>query len=128
MRIQIIDDRIGTATNTQITAQVRGADNVLVPGVLAWAAVATKTLQGVTVTISAEITTEEVVSTGDYAGTPVTQEFISEYIVGAGEWWLGTDGSMFVASSVAFPQPLSLQQDETPAETPAPAEEPGDPA
>lgn len=124
MRIQIIGDRLGNTTNTQITAQVRGADNVLVPGVLSWAAVATKTMQGTRVTISAEITTEEVVSTGDFAGTPVTQEFVGEYIVGAAEWWLGTDGDMFLASSVAFPQPVSLQQDETPA----PAEEPGDPA
>jgi hypothetical protein len=119
MRIQITGDRLGNTTNNQITSQVRGADNVLVPGVLNWAAVATRT-QGTVTTISADITTEETVSSGDYAGTLVTQEFVSGYILGAAEYWLGTNGDLFLPSGVVFPD--GPMQPATPAAEGAPTE------
>ena len=96
MKISISGDRLGSTTNAEITAQVRGADSVLVPGVLSWSGVATRTVSGQTSRITATVETEDIVSSGDYVGTEVTGEFVSSYITGAQEWWLGGDGAMFL--------------------------------
>lgn len=115
MKIQITGDRLASTTNTQITSQVRGAGSALVPGVLSWDSVATRTVSGTQSRISATITTEDVVSSGDYTGTEVTPEFVCSYITGAAEWWLGTDGDMFLPhEAVILPSQLAAVASDAP--------------
>jgi len=99
MKITITGDRLANSTNTAITSQVRGAEAVLVPGVTDWDAVATRTVSGETSRITSTITAEDIVSSGDYVGQEVTPEFVTSYILGAGEWWLTADGGMFLPTS-----------------------------
>lgn len=105
MKVTITGDRLGSTTNNDITGQVRGADSVLVPGVLSWDAVATRSVAGGQARITATITAEDIVSSGDYAGSEVTTDFVTSYILGAAEWWLSTDGAMFMPQS-ADAQPV----------------------
>lgn len=79
-----------------------GSHGVLVPGVQVWQDVTvTPSASGDpdAVTVTAELLGTDTVPMGEYAGQEVTEEFVTEYLMGAGDFLLGA-GDTFSPDSV----------------------------
>lgn len=98
MRITVVSEIVAreydgndTTAPEFFTAYIAGADGLIVPGVLSWDNVAA-TIVGDTVTITADLTTEDVVTNNaDYKGAEVSEDFVSSYIMGADVYWLAPE-------------------------------------
>lgn len=78
-----------------------GSHGVLVPGVQVWqdVTVTPSASDPDEVTITAELLGTDTVPSGEYAGQEVTEEFVTEYMMGAGDYLLGA-GDTFSPESV----------------------------
>lgn len=66
-----------------------GSNGVLVPGCPVVQNVTVTYGEGDEVTLAAEFLAYDHVPAGDYQGDEVTEEFVSSYILGAGDYWFG---------------------------------------
>jgi hypothetical protein len=95
MRIEIVSDVVTAEYDgSQVTADwvceyIAGCEGSIVPGVLSWDNVEAKAdeVDG-RLAVIADLTTEYVVSEGEWKGERVNNAWVTKYIFGAAEFWL----------------------------------------
>jgi hypothetical protein len=94
MRISIVADVVepqyeGYAVNAEyVKGFIEGCHEFIVPGVVGWDDVQTEDLPGDTIGITAELRAIGVILGGEWSGRRITAEWVADYIMGAGEYWL----------------------------------------
>lgn len=115
MRVKVTSDLLmdkydGASTKSPdwYVGYLAGAGEYIVPGITGWdemnVHVNTTGTGDVTVIIDAFVTADEFVESGEWAGQIVNDRWVSEYIRGAGEYWL--------APGVLMPTEVVVTSDE----------------
>lgn len=107
MQIRILSQQIATEYDgTHITRgwfaeYIAGCEQLIVPGVIGWANVQAEQDHNNDIVLTADITTEDVVTGNpEYNGDEVSEEFIRSYILGADVYWLAPE--VLRATEVTF--------------------------
>jgi len=106
MRITISSDVLENeydsfpVTGSWAREYIAGAGSVIVPGVISWDNVTAEMPDPGTLVITADLVTEDVISSGDYKGDEVNEEFVRSYVTGADAYWLAP--GVLVAREVTF--------------------------
>lgn len=100
MHLQITGNLMGDTTPEELVAQIIGADAFLVPGTLftddTTATIPSPDEAPTFVVVETNlICDEEVTDSPDWMGEKVTQDFVQNYVLGAGPHWASADGDMF---------------------------------
>lgn len=92
MRITVTADVLAstydgeTVTADFVRKYLENTDGLIVPGT-AWANVTAHMADPVTVVVTADVLHEGVVSSGDYKGQEISEDWVRDYIIGADVYW-----------------------------------------
>lgn len=101
MRISIVADVVeshyeGQPVNAEfVKHHINENHEFIVPGVVGWDDVQTEDLSAEQVRITANLRTIGMILGGEWSGRRITAEWVADYIMGAGEYWL-VPGSLSV--------------------------------
>lgn len=107
MRITVVSEQLAdmydghVVDDDFVSSYLAGTDqSLIVPGVLSWDNAEVSYDDDGNIVVSADLTTEDVVSSGDWQGQDVGRDWIMGYIMGAAEYWFAP--GLMKATKITF--------------------------